>query len=99
MCYNFVADSFHIKTLCSRLFSSEVRFYMENSLFAVLNLLGCLDTTYDDHLGRLIGKFVLDFLLVLIELFCMLPLSHYERISTKNRRFRSNTVSLTKNFR
>jgi len=28
--YNFVADSFHIKKLCSRLSSSEVRFYPGN---------------------------------------------------------------------
>jgi len=29
MPYNFAADSFHIKKLCSRLSSSEVRFLME----------------------------------------------------------------------
>jgi len=33
-------------------------------------LLGCLETTYDVHLG-LIGKSVLDFLLVSIELFSL----------------------------
>jgi len=31
MPYNLVADSFHTKKLCSRLSSSEVRFYTENS--------------------------------------------------------------------
>jgi len=44
---------------------------MENSLFAVLSPLrrrGGLEATYDVHL-RLIGKRVVDFLLVLIELF------------------------------
>jgi len=46
---------------------------------------------YDDHL-RLIGKRILDFLLVLIELFC------YERISVENRLFRSNGGRLTENF-
>jgi len=28
MPYNFAADSFHTKKICSRLSSSEVRFYM-----------------------------------------------------------------------
>jgi len=70
MPYNFVADSFHTKKLCSRLFSSEVRFYPENGRFAFLSPppLGGLGATYDDHL-RLIGKRIVDFLLVLIELF------------------------------
>jgi len=36
MPYNFVADSFHTKKLCSRLSSRKVRFYMENSHFAFL---------------------------------------------------------------
>ena len=67
--YNFAADSFHTKKLCSRLSSSEVRFYTEIGCFAFLSpLLGDLGATYGDHL-RLIGKRVLDFLLVLIELF------------------------------
>jgi len=34
MLYNIVADSFHIKILCSRLSSSEVRFYAENGHYA-----------------------------------------------------------------
>jgi len=38
MPYNFFTDSFHTKKLCSRLSSSEVQFYMENSRFAVLSL-------------------------------------------------------------
>jgi len=41
-----------------------MRFYTENGRFASLN--GELEATYDDHL-RLIGKRVVDFLLV--ELF------------------------------
>jgi len=70
MPYNFAADSFHTKKLCSRLSSSEVRFYMEIGRFAFLRPpLGDLGATYGDHL-RLIGKRVVDFLLVLIELFC-----------------------------
>ena len=65
MPYNFAADSFHAKKLCSRLSSSEVHF------FAFLRPpLGDLGATYDNHL-RLIGKCVLDFLLALIELFSL----------------------------
>jgi len=65
MPYNFAADSFHAKKLCSRLSSSEVHF------FAFLRPpLRDLGATYDDHL-RLIGKCVLDFLLALIELFSL----------------------------
>jgi len=70
MPYNVAADSFHTKKLCSRLSSSEVRFYTEIGGFAFLRpLCGDLGATYDDHL-RLIGKSVVDFLLALIELFC-----------------------------
>jgi len=70
MPYNFAADSFHTKKFCGRLSSSKVRFWRKNSGFAFLSPpLGHLGATYDDHL-RLIGKRVVDFLLVLIELFC-----------------------------
>jgi len=69
MPYNFAADSFHTKKLCSRLSSSEVRFYTEIGRFAFLRPpLGDLRAAYNDHL-RLIGKRVVDFLLVLTELF------------------------------
>jgi len=70
MPYNFVADSFHTKKLCSRLSSSEVRFFLRKSgRFAYLRPpLGDLGATYDDHL-RLIRKRVVDFLLALIDLF------------------------------
>jgi len=62
MPYNFAADSFHTKKLCSRLYSSEVRIYTEIDRFAFLRPpFGVLGTTYDDHL-RLIGKRVVDFL-------------------------------------
>jgi len=40
MPYNSVADSFHTKKLCSRLSSSEVRFYTENGRFAFLSTPG-----------------------------------------------------------
>jgi len=71
MPYNFAADSFHTKKLCSRLSLSEVHFLIEIGRFAFLGPpLGNLGVTYDDHL-RLIGKRVVDFLLALIELFSL----------------------------
>ena len=71
MPYNFAADSFHTKKLCSRLSSSEVDFLIKIGRFTFLRPpFGNLGATYDDHL-RLIGKCVLDFLLALIELFSL----------------------------
>ena len=71
MPYNFAADSFHTKKLCSRLSSSEVHFLNENRSFAFLRPpLGDLGATYDDHL-RLIGKHIVAFLLALIVLFLL----------------------------
>jgi len=66
MPYNFVADRFYTKKLCSRLSSSEVRFYTENGHFAFLspNLKGVRGNV-------LIGKHVVEFLLVLITLFSL----------------------------
>ena len=43
---------------------------MENDRFAFLSHLGGLEATYDVHL-RLIGKRIVDFLLVLIEVFSL----------------------------
>jgi len=43
---------------------------MENDRFAFMSPLGTLEATYDVHL-RLIGKRVVDFLLVLIERFLL----------------------------
>jgi len=71
MSYNFAADSFHTKKLCSRLSSSEVRFFYGNRPFCVFEPpLGDLAATYDDHL-RIIGKRIVNFLLALIELFSL----------------------------
>ena len=71
MPYNFAADSFHTKKLCSRLSSSEVRLYRKNGPFAFLRPpFGDLGATYADHL-KLVGKRIQDFLLVLIELFSL----------------------------
>jgi len=70
MNYNFAADNFQTKKLCSRLSSSEVRFFTQIGLFAFFRpFLGDLGATYDDHL-RLIGKRVV-VLLTLIELFSL----------------------------
>jgi len=69
MPYDFAADIFHTKKLCSRLSSSECDFFNGNRPFCVFETpFGVLGATYDDHL-RLIGKRVVDFLLALIELF------------------------------
>jgi len=71
MRYNFAADSFHTKKLCSRLSSSEVRIFTKIGRFAFFRPpLGDLGATYDDH-PRLIGKRVLGFLLALTELFSL----------------------------
>jgi len=49
---------------------------------------------------RLIGKRVVDFLLVLIKLFrYVLRLKRYERISVQNQQFCPNGSRLTQNFR
>jgi len=52
MPYNFVADSFHTKKLCSRLSSSEMRFYTKNGRFAFVSHVGAM---YNVHLW-LTGK-------------------------------------------
>jgi len=72
MSYTFAADSFHTKKLCSRLSSREVQFYRKKRPFCVFESppLGNLGATYVDH-GRLTGKRVVDFLLVIIELFSL----------------------------
>ena len=81
MSYNFVAGSFHTKKLCSGLSSSEVRFYTENGRFCILSLhLGNYGVMYDDHL-RLIGKCLVDFLLVLIELFSLRVMAEVLRVN------------------
>jgi len=71
MPYNFAADTFHTKKLCSRLSSSKVLFYTVIGRLAFSRpLLGDIGATYDNHL-ELIGKRVVDFVLALIELFSL----------------------------
>ena len=63
-----LTDGFHTKKLCSKLSSSEVLFYTANGRIAFLSpLWGGLRATCDIHL-RLIGKRVVNFLLMLIKL-------------------------------
>ena len=64
MPYNYVADSFHIKKLCSRLSSSEVQFSMTKAVLRFGPPFGGLGTTYDGDL-RLIGKRVVNFLITI----------------------------------
>jgi len=69
MLYNFVADSIHTKKLYGRLSSSEVYFLYGKRLFCVLSLLWkALEHRNAVHLN-LIGKLLVDFSLVIIELF------------------------------
>jgi len=91
MPYDFAADSFHTKKLCSRLSSSEVRFFTQIGHFAFFRPpLGDLGATYDDHF-RLIGKRVVYFLLALIELFSLgVTAEALHRLSVQNRLFCSN---------
>ena len=64
MPYNSVADTFHRKKFCSRFSSSDVRFYNEVSRFAFLIPFGGLRGN-----ELLIGKHVMVFLFLVIELF------------------------------
>jgi len=67
MPYNFTADSFHTKKLVTDFLQAKCDFRGKTP-FCVLAPLGNLGATYDVHL-RLIGKRVVDLLLVLIEIF------------------------------
>jgi len=72
MPYNFDADSFHTKKLCTDFLQAKSDFFTEIGRFTFLRPhLGDLGATYDDHLIRLIGKRVVDFLLALIELLSL----------------------------
>jgi len=69
MPYSFVADGFHTKKLCSRLSSKRSAILDGKRPFCVFEPpFGGSSATYDVHL-RLIEKRVVDFLLVLTELF------------------------------
>jgi len=64
MPYNFVADCFHTRKVCSRLSSHEVQLKRPFCVFEPPPPFGGLGPTYDDHL-RLIEKRIVNFLLVL----------------------------------
>jgi len=68
MPYNFAADSFHTKKRVADFLQAKCDFRRKSAVLRFEPPLGCLGATYDDHL-RLIEKRVVDFLLVLIELF------------------------------
>jgi len=71
MSYNFAAQSCHAKKLCSRLFSQKFGFRRKSlTLLFLTHPFGSLGATYAVHL-RLVGKLVIDFLLVIIELFSL----------------------------
>ena len=71
MSYNFAADSFHTKTLQQTFFKRSAILDGKRPIciFEPPPVVE-LGATYDDHL-RLIGKRVVDFLLVLIKLFSL----------------------------
>ena len=100
MPYNFAADSFHTKKLCSRLSSSEVHFLIKIGGFAFLRPpLGDLGAKYDDRL-RLIGKRIVDFLLALTELFSLGVTAEALRAKIDRKSAISHqAVTLIQNFR
>jgi len=70
MPYNIAADSFHKETLYQTFFKRSAIFYGHRPGCVFETPFGDLGATYDDHL-RLIGKRIVDFLLVLIEHFSL----------------------------
>ena len=69
MPYNFVADSFHKRNFVADFLQAKCYFKPKTVVVRFRPPpLGDLEATYNDH-HRLIGKRLVDFLLVLIELF------------------------------
>jgi len=68
MPYNFAADSFTQRNFVADFLQAKCNFTRKSAVLFLRPALGDLGATYDNHL-RLIGKYVVDFLLVLIELF------------------------------
>ena len=69
MPYNFASDSFHTKKLCSRLSSSEIRFFNANRTFCVFQTpFGALRGNVRRS-SESIGKRVVDFLLASLNFF------------------------------
>jgi len=70
MPYNFAADSFHKRNFVADFLQAKCDFSRKSAVLRFWATFGGLGAMYDDHL-RLIGKCVVDFLLVLIELFLL----------------------------
>jgi len=70
MPYNFVANSFHTKKLCSRLSSSECYFRRKTAFLRFWSPFRGLRGNVRWSFG-LTGERVVDFLLVLIELYSL----------------------------
>ena len=70
MPYNFVADSIHQRNFVADFLQMKCNFTRKTAVLRFWAPFGGLGTTYDDHL-RLIGKRVVNFLLVLTDLFLL----------------------------
>jgi len=85
MPYNFVADSFHTKKLCSSTFYKRCAILYQNLPFCAFEPpLGDLGATYDNHL-RQVGKRVLDFLLVLVEFVLLVLMAEALRANIRSK--------------
>jgi len=93
-------DVFTQRNFAADFFSTEVEFYWQKQQNRVLcHTVGDLGVTYTVHLW-LVEKGVVDFLLVLLELFRHLSrLRRYERILVKIFLFERGWVTLSTNFR
>jgi len=99
MPYNVASESFHTKTVCSTLSQRETRFIRKRSLCVSPPPPGRLRGNDDVYL-RLVVKRVIDFLLVIIELFrYVLLVRCYERISIESRLLWNRWANLAQNFR
>ena len=99
MLYNFVADIFYTQKIVADFLQPKCYFRRKLAVLRFWASFVGLEATYDDHL-RLIGKRVVDFLLVLIELFFA---SCYAWCATSEYRFKvgdfaPTSARLTQNF-
>ena len=68
MLYNFAADSFTQRNFVVDYLQANCDFISKSAVLCFQPFWGDLGATYDEH-HKLIGKRVVDFLLLLIELF------------------------------
>ena len=98
MPYNSAADSFTQRNFVADFLQAKCDFRWKQAVLHFDTPFGGLSDNVRLS-SRLIGKCVVDFLLVLIELFLqVLQLRCYKRISVENLRFPSNGGLLTQNF-